>query len=94
MDKSDINDEYESIENVENKEEFKQEIIEYKEPKYLPDTITCFPLNGEKIDDFSGNINNIRMNDYKKAFIPISLKKKIIEKYYPKEKIDYNSIYP
>jgi len=94
MDKSDINEEYEPVENVETNKKFKQEIVEYEDPKYLPDTITCFPLNGEKIDDYSGNINKIRMNDYKKAFIPISLKKKFIEKDYPKEKIDYNSIYP
>lgn len=70
--------------------EFKGEIIIYEEPQYLPDTITSFPLDGEEISDYSGNINNVRMNDYKLAFCPPEEKEETVEKDYPKEDIVYS----
>ena len=70
--------------------EFKGEIMIYEEPLYLPDTITSFPLDGEEISDYSGNINNVRMNDYKLAFSPPEEKEETVEKDYPKEDIVYS----
>lgn len=70
--------------------DFKGEIMIYEEPQYLPDTITSFPLDGEEISDYSGNINNVRMNDYKLAFSPPEEKEETVEKDYPKEVIVYS----
>ena len=51
---------------------FTQELIEYKEPKSLPDCLINYPLNCEKIDDYSnyGQDDKISMTDYVKAFNP------------------------
>lgn len=60
--------EYNDIEKNVTSNQFKNQIIKYEEPAVLPDTITHFPLNCEKIDDFSGVSNNLQMNDYYKSF--------------------------
>ena len=43
-------------------------IIEYKEPQSLPNNINFYPLNREKINDFSLKLNNFEMTDYMKAY--------------------------
>ena len=43
-------------------------IIEYSEPQSLPNNINFYPLNREKINDFSLKLNNFEMTDYMKAF--------------------------
>lgn len=66
----DNNMEYDSIEKNEPTQLFDKQIVEYKEPQYLPDTINYFPLNCEKIDDFSSTTtnNNLVMTDYYKSY--------------------------
>ena len=59
---------YNDIEEQVSSNQFKNQIVKYEEPTVLPDTITHFPLNCEKIDDFSGVSNNLQMNDYYKSF--------------------------
>ena len=59
---------YNDIEEHVSSNQFKNQIVKYEEPAVLPDTITHFPLNCEKIDDFSGVSNNLQMNDYYKSF--------------------------
>ena len=59
---------YNDIEEKVSSNQFKNRIVKYEEPAVLPDTITHFPLNCEKIDDFSGVSNNLQMNDYYKSF--------------------------
>jgi len=65
------------------KNEFTREIMEYKEPEYLPDTITSFPLDGKEILDYSGNMDNLRMNDYRMAFCPPEELPEVEERDYP-----------
>jgi len=62
--------EYEPVETNKPQQEFSKEIIEYKEPQYLPDTINHFPLNTTQIDDFSGTTpnNSLIMTDYYKSY--------------------------
>ena len=62
--------EYKEIEENTPSQVFNKEIVEYKEPQYLPDTINHFPLNCEKIDDFSGSTpnNQLLMTDYYKSY--------------------------
>ena len=59
---------YNDIEEQVSSNQFKNQIVKYEEPAVLPDTITHFPLNCDKIDDFSGVSNNLQMNDYYKSF--------------------------
>lgn len=59
--------EYVETESIKVKNEFKKEIVEYKEPIMLPDCIDYYPLNIEKINDYSLKNNNLDMTDYKKA---------------------------
>jgi pentapeptide MXKDX repeat protein len=81
--------EYIPNETVKVKNEFQSQIMIYEEPQYLPDTITNFPIDGSEILDYSGNLENIRMNDYKMAFSPMGEKEKVNEKDYPTENIEY-----
>ena len=62
--------EYEPIETNKPQQEFSKEIVEYKEPQYLPDTINHFPLNTTHIDDYSGATpnNSLIMTDYYKSY--------------------------
>ena len=62
--------EYEPVETNKPQQEFNKEIVEYKEPQYLPDTINHFPLNTTQIDDFSGATpnNSLIMTDYYKSY--------------------------
>ena len=62
--------EYEPVETNKPQQEFSKEIVEYKEPQYLPDTINHFPLNTTQIDDFSGTTpnNSLIMTDYYKSY--------------------------
>lgn len=69
---------------------FQTEIIEYKEPKYLPDSIVNFPLKINKINDFTELSGNLKMSDYKKTFQNPIEKKNVIEIDYPKQNIKYN----
>ena len=71
------------------KNEFKGEVILYEEPQYLPDTLTSFPIDGKEILDYSGNLENLRMSDYKMSFSPPEEKEEVKEKDYPTENIDY-----
>ena len=84
--------EYIPNETVKVKNEFQSQIMIYEEPQYLPDTITNFPIDGSEILDYSGNLENIRMNDYKMAFSPMGEKEKVNEKDYPMENIEYSSL--
>ena len=81
------------------KTKFKREIIEYKEPGYLPDTIINYPLKIKKIDDFSELSGNLKMSDYKKSYQDSNLEEEIKEIKaikeiknidYPKEYMEYN----
>lgn len=61
----------------ENTHQFDKQLIEYKEPEYLPNTVTSYPLLQENITDYSGSSSNknthsktMVMTDYKKAFTP------------------------
>lgn len=65
------------------KNEFTREIMEYKEPEYLPDTITSFPLDGQEISDYSGQLDNVRMSDYRLAFCPPEELPEVEERNYP-----------
>ena len=50
------------------KNQFKQQIIEYQEPKTLPDNYgNYFNFNISKIDDFSHQSDTLEMTDYLKA---------------------------
>ena len=51
---------------------FSQDLVEYKEPKSLPDCLLNYPLNCEKIEDYSnyGLDDKINMTDYMRAFNP------------------------
>jgi curved DNA-binding protein CbpA len=71
------------------KNEFKGEIIKYEEPQFLPDTITGFPLDGQEILDYSGNMDNLRMSDYKQAFSPREELPEVEERDYPTEVKEY-----
>lgn len=73
---------------------FNKEIVEYKEPQYLPDSINYYPLNCDKIDDFSGSTENnqLIMTDYYKSY---GKHKKIKENdfkftNYPNYNMEYN----
>ena len=72
------------------KNEFKGEVILYEEPQFLPDTLTSFPLDGKDILDYSGNLENLRMSDYKMAFSPPEETEDVEERDYPKENIEYH----
>ena len=50
--------EYEPVETNKPQQEFSKEIVEYKEPQYLPNTVNHFPLNTTHIDDYSGVTSN------------------------------------
>ena len=78
------------LEKKEPKTKFQTEIIEYKEPKYLPDTIVNFPLDIKKIDDFTELTGDLKMSDYKKTFQDPVEKKNIEEIDYPSQNIEYN----
>ena len=85
-------DEYNPYELERVKNEFKGEIIKYEEPQFLPDTITGFPLDGQEILDYSGNMDNLRMSDYKQAFSPGEELPKVDERDYPKEVKEYEQL--
>ena len=72
-----------------NKNKFIRDIIIYEEPEPLPNTISYFPLDREKIDDYSDFGNEIKMTDYKKAFFDPEKLEEVQEIDYPKENIDY-----
>tara|TARA_B100002019_G_C21184827_1_gene555642 strand:- start:385 stop:1053 length:669 start_codon:yes stop_codon:yes gene_type:complete len=90
MDNSeDVELEYKPIEDVENKNKFKRDIIIYEEPEPLPNTISYFPLDREIIDDYSDFGSEIKMTDYKKAFFDPEKFEKVKERDYPKNDIKY-----
>ena len=90
MDNSeDVELEYKPIEEVENKNKFQRDIIIYEEPEPLPNTISYFPLDREKIDDYSDFGSEIKMTDYKKAFFDPEKFEKVEERDYPKNDIKY-----
>jgi hypothetical protein len=68
MDTSEKTEEYHPKERLPPTMTFDKQLIEYKEPDVLPNTITHFPLNVEHIDDYSGNVNTLHMNDYYKSY--------------------------
>ena len=91
MEKSEINEtkKYIDKENKDVKNQFNK-IIEYEEPQSLPNDHTFYPLNKEKIEDFSLKTNNFEMTDYIKAFskqnkIDITIEKNNLEKKYIEE---------
>ena len=81
--------EYKPIEEVENKNKFQRDIIIYEEPEPFPNTISYFPLDKEKIDDYSDFGSEIKMTDYKKAFYDPEKLDKVEERDYPKKNINY-----
>ena len=81
--------EYKPIEEIENKNKFQRDIIIYEEPEPLPNTISYFPLDKEKIDDYSDFGSEIKMTDYKKAFYDPEKLDKVEERDYPKKNINY-----
>lgn len=91
MDKSEISKDYRSDEKNFTKNQFDYQIIEFKEPEYLPNTLINFPLENKKINDFTETSGELKMSDYKITFTPIKkTKEKIEERDYPKESIKYN----
>lgn len=91
MDKSEISKEYKIDEDTIPKNQFNYQIIEFKEPEYLPNTLTNFPLDNKKINDFSETSGQLKMSDYKITFSPVKTNtEKIEEKDYPKESMEYN----
>jgi hypothetical protein len=86
-----VSTEYISDEKKEPKHKFTREIIEYKDPEALPDTITYYPLDkkSKDINDYSDYGNDIKMTDYKKAFFEPEKMKEVEERDYPKEIIEY-----
>ena len=81
--------EYKPIEEEKNNNKFTRDIIIYEEPEPLPNTISYFPLDREKIDDYSDFGSEIKMTDYKKAFYDPEKLDKPEERDYPKQNIDY-----
>ena len=71
----------------ETKNNFIRDIIEYKEPEALPNTITHYPLEVKNIKDYSDYGNKI--SDYKLAFYEPEKLKEVIEIDYPKNNIEY-----
>jgi curved DNA-binding protein CbpA len=88
--------------NEKNTHQFDKQIIEYKEPESLPNTVTSYPLLPSEITDFSGSSSNknthnksMEMTDYKKAFTPPEdLPEVEPERDYPNQVLEYNpSVY-
>jgi hypothetical protein len=78
-------------------QKFNREIIEYKEPESLPNTVTAYPLENKEILDYSGTAGvlkngiKLEMTDYKKAYSPFEdLPEVEPEVDYPKEKLVYD----
>ena len=74
------------------KHRFVKDIVEYKEPEALPNSVTHYPLDKKPNDitDFSYYKENL--SDYKIAFCDPEIKRNIIEIDYPKEDIEYQKI--
>ena len=60
-----------------------KELVEKRVIEYLPDTITSFPLDGQEISDYSGQLDNVRMSDYRLAFCPPEELPEVEERDYP-----------
>ena len=91
MDKSEISEDYKTEEKNGPKNQFDCQIIEFKEPEYLPNTLINFPLDNKKITDFSETSGELKMSDYKLTFSATKNKKEEVkERDYPKENINYN----
>jgi len=92
MDNDKVDEEYDD--NIPEKPEhfFVRDIIEYKEPEALPNTVTHYPLDKkpDDIKDFSDYKSNI--SDYKIAFYEPEIKKTVEEIDYPKEDINYQNL--
>lgn len=71
----------------ETKNNFIRDIVEYKEPEALPNTITHYPLDKKNIQDYSDY--NKKMSDYKLAFYEPEKLKSVIEIDYPKNNVEY-----
>ena len=78
-------------------QKFDREIIEYKEPESLPNTVTAYPLENKEILDYSGTTGvlknglKLEMTDYKKAYSSFEdLPEVEPEVDYPKEKLVYD----
>lgn len=109
MDKSEINldsnysqEDLQKIRDNDNKKntfQFDRQIVEYREPESLPNTVTSYPLLPSEITDYSGtssnksqnNTNTVSMTDYKKAFTPPEdLPEVEPERDYPNQVLEYN----
>ena len=91
MDKSEISEDYKIEEKNSPKNQFDCQIMEFKEPEYLPNTLINFPLDNKKITDFSETSGELKMSDYKLTFSATKNKKEEVkERDYPKENINYN----
>ena len=53
--------------NEKNTHQFDRQIIEYKEPESLPNTVTSYPLLPSEITDFSGSSSNKNIHNKKAA---------------------------
>ena len=78
------------LDKKEPKTKFQTDIIEYKEPKYMPDTIVNYPLDIRKIDDFSELTGDLKMSDYKKTYQDFIEPNKLEETDFPKDLMEYN----
>ena len=91
MDKSEISENYKTDEKNGPKNQFACQIIEFKEPEYLPNTLINFPLDNKKITDFTETSGELKMSDYKLTFSQLeNNKEEVEERDYPKENITYN----
>ena len=88
MDKEVKTDKYYPDEKNEPKNKFEREIILYKEPKALPNTICHYPLD-KKPEDIKDYSEYGKMTDYKKAFYEPEELEQVEEIDYPKENIEY-----
>ena len=97
MEKSEIGLEYEELEKENLTQPFSQELVEYEEPSFLPDTITYFPIDNPEIDDYGDLSGNLKSADYKmthsqKKNLSEEIKKIGLPEFtdYPREKLEYS----
>ena len=83
-----VSEEYSTNLIGETKTKFIRDIVEYKEPEALPNTITHYPLEVKNIKDYSDY--NKKMSDYKLAFYEPEKLKEVEEIDYPKNNIEYS----
>ena len=90
------NIEYDNIEKNIPKKIFKNELIKYEKPNYLPNNIINYPLDIKEIKDFSNLETPLKMTDYKLSLSNDLNEKDLLKfnnkefKDYPKNNLEYN----